>query len=54
MVMEFLEGGSLSQAVSKFHLEEAQICYVTREVNFFVFLFKMKVVHFLFYIYIRF
>lgn len=32
MVMEFLEGGSLSQAVSKFHLEESQICYVTREV----------------------
>lgn len=31
--MEFLEGGSLSQAVHKFHMSESQICYVTREVS---------------------
>jgi len=32
IVMEYLEGGSLSQTVQKFQLEEGQICYVTREI----------------------
>ena len=32
MVMEYMEGGSLSQTVSKFQLEEAQICYVTMQI----------------------
>jgi len=32
MVMEFMEGGSLQVAVSKFKLEEEQICYVTKEI----------------------
>ena len=35
MVMEFMEGGSLQIAVSKFKLEEEQICYVTKEVFLF-------------------
>jgi serine/threonine protein kinase len=33
--MEYLEGGSLQQAVTRYKLEESQICYVTREVCIF-------------------
>jgi len=32
IVMEYLEGGSLQQAVSRYALEESQICYVTKEI----------------------
>jgi len=31
IVMEYMEGGSLQQAVSRYKLEEAQIAYVTKE-----------------------
>lgn len=32
MIMEYMEGGSLAQVVSKWNLTESQICFVTREV----------------------
>ena len=32
--MEYLEGGCLNLALSRFYLEERQICYLTKKVLF--------------------
>ena len=51
IIMEFLEGGTLSEVIGRVKLDENNICYVAKNVNlFFLFLFYFIFLFFYFFI----